>query len=440
MKKILSIFISAVLLISGLCISASASQMSKPTEEDGFVEGVFIYNVTDEKATVISCDENASGEVIVPSTLGGYPVVAIAEWAFWSCYDVESIILPDSVESIGCGAFCGLSFTESIDLGNGVKTIEKDALGACFALKTIHFPKTLTSLNGNPFASGHNLETITIDEANPTFSVKGNCLIENASKKLIVAGKNCEIPNDGSVEVIGEYAFSFLDETSNITIPQTVKKIQQGAFIWCEDISIEFLNNSIEIHEYIFNDPAKECVKKIKCYENSTAHAYAIKNDVPVEFIVDKVEEQKPEIIEGKDTNYEQTQKIDLVIKSNADFKDFESVLVDGKEIDKDNYTVKSGSTIVTLKADYLKTLSVGKHTVGIKSKSGIAETTITVANAGATASSQTSDTTTETAEDTNVIASPKTGDKTPIIPVLMLMIISIVSVALTMKKLRCNN
>ena len=52
---------------------------------------------------------------------------------------------------------------------------------------------------------------------------------------------------------------------------------------------------------------------------------------------------------------------------------------LDGKTLDEKYYTVKVGSTIVTLKADYVATLSVGEHTIGIVSTNGTATTTFTV-------------------------------------------------------------
>ena len=54
-------------------------------------------------------------------------------------------------------------------------------------------------------------------------------------------------------------------------------------------------------------------------------------------------------------------------------------VMVDGKELKTTDYTVKEGSTIVTLNAAYLETLSVGKHTLEIESKNGIAKTEFTI-------------------------------------------------------------
>ena len=103
-----------------------------------------------------------------------------------------------------------------------------------------------------------------------------------------------------------------------------------------------------------------------------------------------------PEIIEGKGQSITAGEKKELTFKSNAAFSDFIRVELDGKTLDEKNYTVKEGSTVVTLKADYVATLSVGEHTIGIVSESGTATTTFTV-NAKAVVDS-----------DTN---SPQTGD-----------------------------
>lgn len=86
-----------------------------------------------------------------------------------------------------------------------------------------------------------------------------------------------------------------------------------------------------------------------------------------------------PEIIEGKGQSLTAGEKKELTFRSNAAFGDFIRVELDGKTLDEKNYTVKEGSTIVTLKADYVATLSAGEHTIGIVSESGTASTTFTV-------------------------------------------------------------
>ena len=60
-----------------------------------------------------------------------------------------------------------------------------------------------------------------------------------------------------------------------------------------------------------------------------------------------------------------------LTIKSDGDFDQFQALYIDKKLVDKSNYTVKKGSTIVTLKDSFLNTLSAGDHIVEFKYKYG---------------------------------------------------------------------
>lgn len=86
-----------------------------------------------------------------------------------------------------------------------------------------------------------------------------------------------------------------------------------------------------------------------------------------------------PEIVAGANGTWQKGTQDGLSFTSNAAFDDFIKVQVDGKDLDASNYTTKEGSTIVTLKASYLETLSVGKHSLAIVSDTGIAETEFTI-------------------------------------------------------------
>ena len=79
-----------------------------------------------------------------------------------------------------------------------------------------------------------------------------------------------------------------------------------------------------------------------------------------------------------------------LVFRSTAAFSTFQGVQVDGKTLAKSNYTAEEGSTVVYLKAAYLKTLAAGKHTVTILSTSGNTSMDFTVG--GKSSSPQTFD------------------------------------------------
>ena len=103
-----------------------------------------------------------------------------------------------------------------------------------------------------------------------------------------------------------------------------------------------------------------------------------------------------PETIEGTEQSLTAAEKKELTFRSNAVFGDFIRVELDGKTIDEKNYTAEEGSTVVTLKSDYVVTLSAGEHTIGVVSTSDTAAATFSV-NAKAvvdndTKSSQTGD------------------------------------------------
>ena len=105
----------------------------------------------------------------------------------------------------------------------------------------------------------------------------------------------------------------------------------------------------------------------------------------------------KAVILSGANGTWQKGSKDGLSFTSSAAYAHFQKVQVDGKDLDASNYTVKEGSTIVTLKASYLETLSVGKHTISIVSETGTVDTNFTIKSAPATSD-----------ED---VKSPQTGD-----------------------------
>jgi hypothetical protein len=118
-------------------------------------------------------------------------------------------------------------------------------------------------------------------------------------------------------------------------------------------------------------------------------------------------------IIEGANGTWTQNSDGTLVFRANGDFDKFTGVKVDGTLIDAKNYTAVSGSTVITLKADYLKTLSVGTHKLTVVYTDGECNTNFEVKQVASEQTKPTegdkSDTTTPTGgKDTT---SPQTGD-----------------------------
>lgn len=101
-------------------------------------------------------------------------------------------------------------------------------------------------------------------------------------------------------------------------------------------------------------------------------------NDVTVKVTIYISPEYR--IIDGANSSWTQNTDGTVVIRGNGEFSRFHAVKVDGKVIDPANYAAKEGSTIITLKAEYLKTLATGSHTFAIVWNNGIAGTNFTVA------------------------------------------------------------
>ena len=87
-------------------------------------------------------------------------------------------------------------------------------------------------------------------------------------------------------------------------------------------------------------------------------------------------------IIEGANGTWTQNRDGTLVFRANGDFDKFTGIKIDGTLIDAKNYTAVSGSTVITLKADYLKTLSVGTHKLTVVYTDGECSTNFEVKKA----------------------------------------------------------
>lgn len=87
-------------------------------------------------------------------------------------------------------------------------------------------------------------------------------------------------------------------------------------------------------------------------------------------------------IIDGVNGTWTQNTDGTLTFRANGDFDKFTGVKVDGTLIDAKNYTAVSGSTVITLKADYLKTLSVGTHKLTVVYNDGECSTNFEVKKA----------------------------------------------------------
>ncbi len=120
-----------------------------------------------------------------------------------------------------------------VRIPEGVTRIGDSAFSDCKNLTSVIIPGSVTAIGDNPFAFCPSLEKIEVESGNPKYISRGNCLINKETKELISGCKNSVIPTDGSVDMIGIWAFRGCNITK-IEIPKTVTEIAKGAFCYCQ--------------------------------------------------------------------------------------------------------------------------------------------------------------------------------------------------------------
>ena len=164
-------------------------------------------------------------------------VTNVGDTAFAYCMGLRTISIPGSVKNIGDDAFTRCFSLTEINLPDGVKTIGARAFFECSALTKMNIPGSVEWIDAGAFAECSSLTELTVGADNPVYRGAGNCIIEKAAKKLIAGCNTSEIPDDGSVTIIGEKAFEGFYELERITIPDSVTYIADYAFSGCWNLT-----------------------------------------------------------------------------------------------------------------------------------------------------------------------------------------------------------
>ena len=162
--------------------------------------------------------------------------------------------------------------------------------------------------------------------------------------------------------------------------------------IKCIDGALEVIGNVEAVEDKIDKLPAVDTVKPddeeaIKAITDAQT-AYNTLSDYEKSLLdeatkttLDKLAEvlMAYDIVEGDGSSWTEDSDHNITFVINGLFSKFVGIKVDGKDVDKANYEVKAGSTIITLKASYLDTLKVGEHTITVIYNDGSADGTFNV-------------------------------------------------------------
>ena len=182
----------------------------------------------------------------------------IGQNAFDGYKNLERIHLPKSLRIIEQDAFTGCNFLKEIELNDGLIRIDDNAFGYC-DIEKIYISKSVETIGARPLFDNQNLKEIIIDKDNPRYSDCGcNVIYDKKENKIIQGCSNSKIPED--TQVIGIYAFSRYN-IKNLTLPNSVTKIEDYAFFECMLEEIKLNENLKYIYEGAFqNNKLKELI------------------------------------------------------------------------------------------------------------------------------------------------------------------------------------
>lgn len=144
---------------------------------------------------------------------------------------ISELTLPESLTHIGDRAFSGCRF-ELLTLPDRVTHVGEGAFAANPNLNELRFPAATVSIGYRVVENCPRLEMIEVDDGNAVYYSAKNCLIRTDRHELIAGCKNSTIPDDGTVTVIGEYAFAG-SAVTRIMIPYCITGINMFAFRDC---------------------------------------------------------------------------------------------------------------------------------------------------------------------------------------------------------------
>lgn len=198
---------------------------------------------------IIYIVQHASGDIVIPREVEGYPITKIDYTAFASQKSLKSVVVPDSIVELGGKAFYNCVSLEKVSLPDSIDCIYKATFTGCKSLKEIELPKSITAIRQNAFSSCTALERIEIPEG---VTVIGDSAFYNCS-----ALKEVIIP-DG-VSYIGKSAFYDTSSLSSIKLPKNLEYIGGYAFQGSGLESIELPEGLKGIGYYAFcNTKLKE--------------------------------------------------------------------------------------------------------------------------------------------------------------------------------------
>lgn len=213
MKKIISLIVTLALVWTVSPVNNSVYATDNPA---------FEYTVENSLATLTKYT-GIDANVVIPETLGGYPVTTIGQNAFMYSTTLMSVSIPASVKVIDQWAFYKCKALVSVDLHENLLQINYGAFSYCESLQTLVLPESVLMISFYSFFGCKSLTSVTF----------GNNIEQILDRSFQLCDRLTEVTIPASVTFIGEYGFAGCDDLVSAHFLGAAPRLGLNVFRYC---------------------------------------------------------------------------------------------------------------------------------------------------------------------------------------------------------------
>ena len=261
MKKTIAFILSLFIASS----SFTADKNTVSSQEKAFAlakeppHSSFKYELTDDLEGVRITEYHGDDiRILIPEKIEEMPVRELGDSLFRYEGKIETVVIPDTVQSIGTGLFESCRSLKNIKFSTAITDIPRYTFSECKSLESFVIPTHITNIDSEAF-SNSGLKSINIPDMVTFLSAKE---YSSSTEKTEVSGniffgcKNLEtVRLPASMTAIGRSMFSGCESLRSITLPEGITEIGERAFAECSSlIELTIPDTVTVIREGAFDD------------------------------------------------------------------------------------------------------------------------------------------------------------------------------------------
>ena len=256
MKKVISLFLSLAMLLSIVSVVDFSAFADVQTGSCGdnvtysldTETGVLTISGTGKMTDYSAEDCPFNNRAYIKSVIIENGVISIGNYAFSYFGSLTNVTIPNSVTSIGYDAFNYCKSLTSVTIPDSVTSIGEVAFSSCTSLTSVTIPNSVTSIGDCAFEDCYftfenfvNNSNVELNDSSKPMIVdtddKGICIKNNVLVKMRPAYAICEVTIPNTVTSIGDGAFDNCESLTSVAIPDSVTSIGSGAFYDCTNLA-----------------------------------------------------------------------------------------------------------------------------------------------------------------------------------------------------------